>query len=340
MPRGNWRIFSASVTASWRPLLVIIIGFALSVYLFIQLQPKKPDLPSYKPTYSQPSNYHPGGSECSPASLTAIRDIGKRARKSDDCAEQAQQHRLTTDDLIQQTRAADAAQAQTVIAFDQGWVALWATLGGLWTLIAAGLAAAYARDAAREGRRSADETREANRIANNAQRPWLEFNVELVWAIRKGNEFDLSFIVTCRNIGETVASNVKIDSAGFQSLSQESEARDRFLKAEYFIEGFKDEEWYSAERINILPRGSYPSQIFMVIPVDYTKRPVGFMPSLQVKASYVMPDGETAETAASYQLSRFMPNDERDGFRFVKRRTAEQRIRDVTISEMGYFHIR
>ena len=164
-----------TVKDNLKPLGVIVLGIAASIYLGLTLKPEKPNLPRYEPFDSQNGSYQPSASQCSPAALLAIRDVRKRAAKSDDCADKAEDYRLKADDLIQQSRAADAAQVQAILAYDQAWVALWATLGGLWTLIAAGLAAAYARDAAREGWRSANaaectltETENANRLAKDA----------------------------------------------------------------------------------------------------------------------------------------------------------------------------
>lgn len=78
---------------------------------------------------------------------------------------------MDANDLIQQTRAADAARAQVEIASQGLWTTWFQTIGGLITLAAAIGAAAYARDAAKHGKTSAEA---AMAIVSN-DRAWLCF---------------------------------------------------------------------------------------------------------------------------------------------------------------------
>lgn len=216
MSNGDRSGIGKALGDNWRPLAVIAVGLILTVYLAWRLQPEQPYLPRYQPTDPKAAGYQAGGRDCSPASLTAVRDVGKRTAKSDDCADKAEDYRLKADDLIQQTRAADAAQSQARSAYEQGWLALWATLGGLWTLIAAGLAAAYARDAARESKRSADAAEaaiiEAQRIGEAQTAAFLSPKLIRVMPHGTGDILgDANFLlVDVENLGASPASNVTI----------------------------------------------------------------------------------------------------------------------------------
>jgi hypothetical protein len=132
--------------------LVALATVALGIWNWPQI----PVLHSY--SYSDPrnENYQPGGKDCDPAKLTVA---SKATRKRDACAKDAEEYRQNSDDLIQQTRAADAAQAQADIASQSLWLTLFQTLGGFLTLFAAGAAAWFARDAANHTKDSVSETR-------------------------------------------------------------------------------------------------------------------------------------------------------------------------------------
>ena len=95
MPGSDRSGIGKTLVNNWRPLCVIAVGLVFTVYLAWRLQPEKPDLPRYEPTKSQASSYQAGGRDCSPTALAAIRDIGKRSAKSDDCADKANSICLT-----------------------------------------------------------------------------------------------------------------------------------------------------------------------------------------------------------------------------------------------------
>ncbi len=132
--------------------LVALIAFGIAWSTW----PSVPRLSDYGEASPRNSQYAPGGSKCEPATLAAITSARERLREADACAKEAEEYRQNTADLIQQTRAADAAQAQADIASQVLWTGWFQTIGGFLTLCAAVAAAIYARDAAREGKRSAD----------------------------------------------------------------------------------------------------------------------------------------------------------------------------------------
>lgn len=133
-----------------------VVG-AITVAIGCWTWPISPRLTDYGEANPSNGHYRAGGHKCQPSALTAIRDSGKRIRQTDACAEKSEEYRQQTNDLIQQTRAADAAKAQADIATQQLWTGWMQTLGGFLTLAAAVGAAIYARDAAAH-------TREANMI--------------------------------------------------------------------------------------------------------------------------------------------------------------------------------
>jgi len=110
--------------------------------------PKLPTLNTYGEANPSNDQYRPGGQDCDPSILAAIRNRRQRTRQSDACAKEAEEYRQNTNDLIQQTRAANAAEAQANIASQQLWSVWLQTLGGFLTLVAAVGAAMYARSAA------------------------------------------------------------------------------------------------------------------------------------------------------------------------------------------------
>jgi hypothetical protein len=54
------------------------------------------------------SKYYAGGETCQPSQIETIRDWRERFRKREACAKEAEDYRLQTNDLIQQTRIAEA----------------------------------------------------------------------------------------------------------------------------------------------------------------------------------------------------------------------------------------
>jgi hypothetical protein len=175
--------------------------------MYWQLQPRQPELPRYQYTQPGKTDYQPGGRACEPSILAAIRERRQAARERERCAEEAEKHRLQSDDLVQQTRAADAAQAQVGLAFYQNRLLLFGTIGGWLTLVAAAAAAIYARDAARAANKSLDH---AKSVADDELRPWVKIAVQPEWALNDRGRLTISLEVTLTNLGRTPAQNVRV----------------------------------------------------------------------------------------------------------------------------------
>jgi len=148
--------------------LIVTIGLVALVATIIAIAtwPTEPTLQRYSYDRPDAKEYNAGGSQCEPAALASIRDQVVRLRTADACREKAEEDRHDRNDLVQQTRAADAAAAQAIAANEGLWMGWFQTIGGFITLAAAIAAAIYARDAAKH-------TEQANVIAKSAHRAWM-----------------------------------------------------------------------------------------------------------------------------------------------------------------------
>lgn len=184
--------------------LIVAFGVVAVVATFIGVWtwPIPPQLAAYGEENPRSGEYRPGGHECEPAALAAVRNVGERASKADACQKEAEQYRLNTNDLIQQTRAANAAQAQANIAAQGLWTGWLQTLGGFLTLTAAVAAAIYARDAAKESKRSADEAESSRKSFIEGERAHLAF-ADAYTKELDGGRVKLSFLF--KNTGKSHA---------------------------------------------------------------------------------------------------------------------------------------
>jgi len=111
------------------------------------LSPSPPILPSY--VYEQPrGSWSREILSCTPSTLRSIKDRRVALLERERCLKIAEDYSLQTNDLIQQTRAANAAEAQAVLAYRSALISVAQAIAGFLTLIAAGAAAWYARRAA------------------------------------------------------------------------------------------------------------------------------------------------------------------------------------------------
>ena len=161
------------------------------------MRPPFPSLPTSEYQKAVTGQYSPGSPYCYPSRLNTLPE-GKVEDERYRCEQGAEENRLKSDDLVQQTRAATAAIALVDLTYRQTLMGLAATIFGLLTLIAAAFAAWYAKHAADAGRTS-------NRIAQDAQRPWIAIDAELTEFIFRNNIVRFSYIVRFTNTGQTVA---------------------------------------------------------------------------------------------------------------------------------------
>ena len=198
MLRGNWLLFTG---------LAVVGAMTVSIGWFSF--PSTPNLNEYGEASPINSEYRPGGSKCEPKALAAISDKVDRLSKADACAKETEEYRQQTADLIQQTRAADAAKAQAHIGSQQLWTGWLQTLGGFLTLAAAVSAALYARSAAKAAENS-------YALEKDLARPRLEVSVAILNVIFDPDPVppcNAPAVISVANRGGTQVSEFKIDKA-------------------------------------------------------------------------------------------------------------------------------
>lgn len=156
---------------------ILALGGSLAIGIYGA--PKPSALPQYNFESARSPSYFPGGEGCRPQVIANISGVEQRAQRRERCTEAAEAERLSTNDLIQQTRAADAAQAQATLGLQGLRLSFLQTIGGFLTLIAAAAAAAYAREAARETRRGADAAHADLALSRNMAHVQLRAYVDL-----------------------------------------------------------------------------------------------------------------------------------------------------------------
>ena len=186
-----------------RGFIVAVIGCLIAALaLYVVLKPAEPRLPRYQQSQAGKSHYHPGGSRCEPTVLAKL-PIAKAARERDACEEAAEQHRLNGDDLIQQTRAADAASEGVVLNYTQTILALTGVIFGLFTLVAAAAAAWFAK-------RAADAAHNSLMQSRHESRAWVSLSVEPIRIARVGESLRFFYRVNAENKGGIVATNINL----------------------------------------------------------------------------------------------------------------------------------
>jgi len=203
-------------------------------------------MPRYEHAERGNPNYQPGGRRCQPPILAAIRDRREAASERERCAKEAEDHTLQSHDLIQQTRAADAAQAQAHLSYEMVWMGVYGTIGGFLTLLAAAAAAFYARDAARAGNKSLEHSKEAS---DRELRPWLELKFSPDWFRASAEVATISYDLKVTNIGKTPAKQVYREARIFNQNPENGVTIPAFFSSDFEPEA-------GARPRTILPQGS------------------------------------------------------------------------------------
>lgn len=128
---------------------VVICLFAAGI-AWVALRPGYPSLPSGELKRAKYGEYSPGSPVCYPSHLNGLSDE-EAADERYRCEVEADKHRLQGDDLLQQTRSANAAEAAVGLTYRQTLIELAGGILGLLTLLAAAYAAWYAKKAAEAG---------------------------------------------------------------------------------------------------------------------------------------------------------------------------------------------
>ncbi|MCC4256724.1 MULTISPECIES: hypothetical protein [Sphingobium] len=175
--------------------------------LALLLYPEQPNLAGNAGYQGQAADYRAGGYDCQPQAIDAL-PRRKREERAVSCKEAEEEHRLKTDDLIQQRRAAQAAEASSILTYQQTVIGALGLAFGFVTMVAAIGAAIYARYAANETRRGADYAERGLKFVAEANaadiRPYLF--IDKVTA----DEIDDQIVVTfwLRNYGRMPARSI------------------------------------------------------------------------------------------------------------------------------------
>ena len=203
MPRGYRGIVAAAIGLS---SLALILTMSLALY------PEKPNISGEIGYQEQVKGYYPGGSDCNPAKLERPSN-GERSENRITCQEAAEQSRLARNDLIQQRRSADAADAMAISAYQQTRIAAWGNLLGGITMVAAIAAAYYAGMAALHSEKAKEAFIEAERaILRVAGAGHL--------TVEGGDKPIVMFGVLFKNIGRTAARVTSFGSVSGQKATR------------------------------------------------------------------------------------------------------------------------
>lgn len=237
---------AGALKRNWGLVAALLAAAIVTPSLWFQLQPREPDLPAYEYVERHAYGYYPGGRSCQPEVLTTIRDGRKAAAERERCSEEAENHRLQSEDLIQQARAANAAEAEARTSYELAWMGLYGTIGGFLTLIAAGGAALYAREAAR----AANKSLAHNRVTSQAElRPWLELEVAAEIFALNEKQGSLEYRLKVTNIGKTPAIEVYREARLFSFGPQQEIDIPAFFEVEF-------KPWPGSRPRAILPQGT------------------------------------------------------------------------------------
>lgn len=185
---------------------LVVIALVFATIAWAAIRPVYPNLPRSEFKQADETEYSPGSPRCYPS---RIESLPKREATDERyrCETQAEKHRLQSDDLVQQAKAANAAEAIVGLTYSQTLMGLAGTIFGLLTLLAAAYAAWYARRAAEAGHVS-------NALARDGQRAWIVLRVKpkcVTMTHSGGLNFQIDFVA--ENIGETVATHFNFERA-------------------------------------------------------------------------------------------------------------------------------
>jgi hypothetical protein len=199
------------VALSLRFVLGAVLVLELAALLYVYLVPARP-LPGHFQNAGY-SEYRPGGSRCDPARLATLKERQALVER-DRCQEAAEEYRLKSDDLTQQTRSADATEAIVELTYNQSRMMAVGTAIGFLTFIAAMFAVLYARSAAVEARRgaSADEgqLRLARQVTEAELRPYLFIDRVEVEPDARENYTTYKLKIFYKNYGKLPARMVRV----------------------------------------------------------------------------------------------------------------------------------
>lgn len=190
-----------------QPLLLaayVLTALAVSGAVWITLQPPAYSPPSLEESaQSQQPGASTGDTTCSPEYVAGLPSPRERLEQAARCQNEHEQHRLSQEDLIQQTRAASAAEANALLSVNQAKIGAMQAAFTSLASFAAALAVFYAAKAARYTQR---QVKIAKRTANRQLRAYL-----IVDAGSAGYDINgvLHISPSLKNVGQTPAHKVR-----------------------------------------------------------------------------------------------------------------------------------
>ncbi|MCK8457036.1 hypothetical protein [Sphingomonas faeni] len=173
-------------------VLAALLGSVLLIASTWVIYPQAPKLTPDNAFKQEVARFRPGGQRCQAEVIRRLKIPSRIERRAADCLDAEQKQRDQSNSILEARRAADAASASAVSAFEQTRIAALSLSLGALTMIAAIAAAWYARQAA-EG------TKQSNVAYQSAARPVVvislaNFKIEALW---------LTYDIVCANVGGT-----------------------------------------------------------------------------------------------------------------------------------------
>lgn len=224
------------MSESNRYLFAIIIGYlTIAVVSWVLLRPPPFELTGRQDQKAQRSAYSPGSPRCYPSRISSL-PAGEASDERYRCEQAAEEYRLKSDDLVQQTRAADAAYAIVDLTYRQTLISLAAALVGLLTLGAAVYAAWYARRAAEETGRGAEAAEGSLTLSRNVSkaelRPWIATECAVKRFQADDKQISCEYEIVFSNLGKTEAQEFYIATANVVTGDDPTELVTRFFQAQ------------------------------------------------------------------------------------------------------------
>ena len=293
---------AAALRQHWGIALVGIVALVISATIYFALRPAALDLTRYEYPAPPALNLEFRDHSCREDVLALIGDRAEAARARERCAREAESLFLQNNDLIQQMREADAAQAQARLQRELAWMGVYGTIGGFLTLIAAAAAAFYARGAAHAASYSLDHSK---MTANAELRPWVDLAIDIEPTEMTGEGLTLVCALSLTNIGRTPAQNIRILHSATTLHSPAEGAPD---------DVFDNMLGSEVERgVAILPGREHREleRIAVAWRMDEADLSKGIVAFVGLCVSYELPDGAVGMTAYSYWIG--MPQSDRPG---------------------------
>lgn len=179
MPRGNWGIIAAL-----SGVVAFLLG-GLGWYAGSLSYPKREPYQSYRYAADKPQEIELSfpGKAAQPFEYRTPCDEPKGHDESDLCA---------------QWRAAKAAEESALWTRVGFWVGLVGIIGLYWQIV-------LTREAVKDTGDATRAMQDANDLAKIEKRPWLTIDAELTEVKHDGLLLDLSYKISIKNVGQTVA---------------------------------------------------------------------------------------------------------------------------------------